>query len=122
MSRDEVFNHCQTCSAYGINVYVDIDNPGNYYCIKCWEAYNANVAYQQGIRLVKENRFLSTQNAAIAITVANVLADMDKMKERAGRNWTERIRLEQKIDNLQFFSIIRWSPSILTGSGILRTR
>ena len=109
ISRDEVFNHCQTCSAYGIDVYVDIDNPGNYYCVKCWEAYDADVAYQQGIRLVEENRFLLTQNAALAITVANVLADMDKMKERmdkkkehADRHWTETSCLEQKIDNLQF--------------------
>ena len=73
-----------------------IDNPGNYYCVKCWEAYDVDVAYQQGIQLVEENRFLSTSNAALAITVANVLADMDKMKERmdkmkehADRHWKE---------------------------------
>ena len=97
MSRDKVFNHCQTFSAYVIDVYVDIDNPGNYYCAKCWEAYDANVAY------------LSTQNAALAITVANVLADMDKMKERmdkmkehADRHWKETSCLEQKIKDLQF--------------------
>ena len=88
---------------------MDIDNPGNYYCVKCWEAYNADVAHQQRTHLVKENRFLSTQNAALAITVANVLADMDKMKERmekmndrAERHWKETLYLEQKNDNLQF--------------------
>jgi hypothetical protein len=96
MSRDEVFNHCQTCSAYVIDIYVDIDNPGTYYCVKCWEAFDTDVAYQQGILCVEENRFLSTHNAALAITVANVLADMDKMKERmdkmkehADRHWKE---------------------------------
>ena len=88
---------------------MDIDNPGNYYCVKCWEAYNADVAHQQRTHLVKENRFLSTQNAALAITVANVLADMDKMKERmekmnkrADRHWKEISCLEQKIKDLQF--------------------
>ena len=101
MSGDGVFNHCKTCSAYGIDISVDIDNPGNFYCVKCWEAYDADVAYHHGIHLVKENRFLSTHNAALAITVANVLADMDKMKERADRHWKETSCLEQKIKDLE---------------------
>jgi hypothetical protein len=97
------------CSTYGIDVSEDIDNPGNFYCVKCWEAYDADVAYHHGIHLVKENRLLSTQNTALAVTVANVLADMDKMKEcmekmkdRADRHWKETSCLEQKIKDLQF--------------------
>ncbi len=87
-----------------VAVSVDIDNPGNFYCVKCGKAYDADVAYHHGIHLVKEYRFLSTQNAALALTVDNVLADMDKMKERmkkkkdrADRHWKETSCLEQKL-------------------------
>jgi hypothetical protein len=90
-----------------IDVSEDIDNPGNFYCVKCWEAYDADIAYHHGIHLVKENRLLSTQNTALAVTVANVLAGMDKMKEcmekmkdRADRHWKETSCLEQKISGI----------------------
>mgnify|MGYP000930695528 CR=1 FL=1 len=74
MSKEEVVNKCLTCNCSGSIVYADIDNPGDHYCIKCWESYDADVAYKYGIHLVKENRFLSTQNAALNIVVATVLA------------------------------------------------
>jgi uncharacterized protein YuzE len=34
-------NHqnCRTCDASEIDIEMDIDNPGNYYCVKCWDAY-----------------------------------------------------------------------------------
>ncbi len=65
-----------------IDVEMDIDNPGNYYCVKYWDAYNAAVAYHRGTsdfnRLAKENSFLLTQNSALLVTVASLLADTDK--------------------------------------------
>jgi hypothetical protein len=89
MSKEEVVNKCLTCNCSGSIVYADIDNPGDHYCVKCWESYDADVAYKYGIHLVKENRFLSTQNVALNIVVATVLVDMDKMKERDDRHWRE---------------------------------
>ena len=102
-------HHCFTCDTSGIDVKMDVDNPGNYYCIKCWDwdAYNAVVAYHRGTsdfnHLAEVNSFWSTQNS---ITVASLLADMDKMqmkerlhmdkmKEQLGRLWKENSRLLQ---------------------------
>ena len=100
-SREEVVNKCLTCSFSGSKVYADIDNPGDYYCVKCWESYDADVAYKYGIHLVKENRILSTKNAALEIVVDNVLLDMDKMKERADGHWREIWERENKIRDLE---------------------
>jgi hypothetical protein len=103
-------HNCFTCDASGIDVKMDIDNPRNYYCIKCWDAYNAVVAYHRGTsdfnRLAEVNSFRSTQNSALIITVASLIADMDKMqmkerlhmdkmKEQLGRLWKENSRLLQ---------------------------
>jgi hypothetical protein len=79
--------------------------------------YNTAVAYHRGTsefnHLAKENSFLSTQNSALLITVASLLADMDKMQmeerlhmhkmnKQLGRSWKENSRLLQEIDNLKF--------------------
>ena len=100
-SKEEVVNKCLTCSFSGSEVYADIDNPGDYYCVKCWDSYDADVAYKYGTYLVKENRFLSTKNAALEIVVDNVLLDMDKMKERADMHWQEIWDRENKIRDLE---------------------
>ena len=74
-------------------------------------------AYHQGTsdfnRLTKENSFLSTQNFGLLVTVAGLLADMDKMQmkeclqmdkmhEELGRVYKENLLLHQEVDNLNF--------------------
>ena len=112
-------DNCCTCGAFGTDVEVemDIDNPGYYYPVKCWDAYNATVAYHQGTsdfnRLAEENSFLSTHNFGLLVTVAGVLAvmekmqtkehlHMDKMHEELGRVYKENSLLNPEVDNLNF--------------------
>ncbi len=85
--------------------------------IKCWDAFNATVAYHQGTsdfnRLAEENSFLSTQNFGLLVTVAGVLAvtekmqmkerlHIDKMHEELGRVYKENSLLHPEVDNLNF--------------------
>jgi hypothetical protein len=100
-STEEVVNKCLTCSCSGSEVIPDIDNPGDYYCVKCWDDYNADVAYKCGTQLVKDNRFLRKKNAALEIVINNILLDMDKMKKRDDRHWYEIWERDNKIRDLE---------------------
>jgi hypothetical protein len=35
---------CRTCGAVDVDVEMDVDNPGDYYCVACWDEYDASAA------------------------------------------------------------------------------